>query len=155
MAYYTQNCSRCLWHFKVTRTFLTRFKFQILIKLQIFSLRKRTNTEGSLCLLKRHRFCMHCVTFILITWRMTQQIVAQAVTMAVVEENWQSKCSSIADRTTFIFNKELVSDVKFVVPASSDESESKKVIPAHKFVLAISSPVFYAMFRLFLFLFLF
>ena len=21
-----QNCSRCLWHFKVTRTFLTRFK---------------------------------------------------------------------------------------------------------------------------------
>jgi len=36
--------------------------------------------------------------------------------------------------------------VKFVVPASSGESERKKVIPAHKFVLAISSPVFYAMF---------
>ena len=66
--------------------------------------------------------------------------------MAVVEENWQTKCSAIADRTTFIFNTELLSDVKFVVPASSDESESKKVIPAHKFVLAISSPVFYAMF---------
>jgi len=29
---------------------------------------------------------------------------------------------------------------------STDGSESKKVIPAHKFVLAISSPVFYAMF---------
>ena len=67
--------------------------------------------------------------------------------MAVVEENWQSKCSAVADRTTFIFNTELLSDVKFVVPTSSDESaESKKVIPAHKFVLAISSPVFYAMF---------
>ena len=66
--------------------------------------------------------------------------------MAVVEENWQSKCSAIAERTTFIFNTELLSDVKFVVPASSSESESKKVIPAHKFVLAISSPVFYAMF---------
>ena len=39
-----------------------------------------------------------------------------------------------------------MSDVKFVVPASSGESKSKKVIPAHKFVLAISSPVFYAMF---------
>jgi len=39
-----------------------------------------------------------------------------------------------------------LSDVKFVVPVSSDESESKKVIPAHKFLLAISSPVFYAMF---------
>ena len=66
--------------------------------------------------------------------------------MAVVEENWQTKCSAVVERTTFIFNTELMSDVKFVVPASSGESESKKVIPAHKFVLAISSPVFYAMF---------
>ena len=66
--------------------------------------------------------------------------------MAVVKENWQTKCSAIADRTTFIFNTELLSDVKFVVPVSTCESESKKVIPAHKFILAISSPVFYAMF---------
>ena len=66
--------------------------------------------------------------------------------MAVVEENWQTKCSAVAERTTFIFNSEFMSDVKFVVPASSGESKSKKVIPAHKFVLAISSPVFYAMF---------
>ena len=35
--------------------------------------------------------------------------------------------------------------MKFVVPVSNGESESK-VIPAHKFVLAVSSPVFYAMF---------
>jgi len=62
--------------------------------------------------------------------------------MAAAKENWQSKCSAIAQRTTFIFNTELLSDVIFVVPAS----KSKKVIPAHKFVLAISSPVFYAMF---------
>ena len=40
----------------------------------------------------------------------------------------------------------LLSDVKFVVQMSTDESDSKKVIPAHKFVLAISSPVFFAMF---------
>ena len=66
--------------------------------------------------------------------------------MAVVEENWQTKCLAIAERTTFIFNTEVLSDVKFVVPASSGESESRKVIPAHKFVLAISSPVFCAMF---------
>ena len=65
--------------------------------------------------------------------------------MAAVEENWQTKCSAVAERTTFIFNSEFMSDVKFVVPASTGESESKKVIPAHKFVLAISSPVFYAM----------
>ena len=66
--------------------------------------------------------------------------------MADVKENWQSKCSAIAQRTTFIFNTELLSDVKFVVPASRGILKRKKVIPAHKFVLAISSPVFYAMF---------
>ncbi|XP_078376531.1 BTB/POZ domain-containing protein 6-like [Oculina patagonica] len=65
--------------------------------------------------------------------------------MAVAEENWQTKRPTIAERTTFIFNNELLSDVKFVVPVSTGESESKKAIPAHKFVLAISSPVFFAM----------
>jgi len=67
------------------------------------------------------------------------------VTMASVDENWQTKCSSVCEKTKFIFNKELLSDVKFVVSVSNGESETK-VIPAHKFVLAISSPVFYAMF---------
>ncbi|XP_068761423.1 BTB/POZ domain-containing protein 6-B-like [Montipora capricornis] len=67
--------------------------------------------------------------------------------MASVEENWQTKSSSIGERTKFVFNKELMSDVKFIVPVSSDKCEiESKVIPAHKFVLAISSPVFYAMF---------
>ena len=67
-------------------------------------------------------------------------------TMASVEDNWQTKQSTIVERTTFIFNNQLLSDVKFIVPAATDESESKKVIPTHKFVLAISSPVFFAMF---------
>ena len=66
--------------------------------------------------------------------------------MVVVDENWQTKRSTIVERTTVIFNSQLLSDVKFVVPVSTGESESKKVIPAHKIVLAISSPVFYAMF---------
>ena len=67
--------------------------------------------------------------------------------MAVsAEENWQTKRSTIMERIAFIFNNELLSDVKFVVPVSTGESEIKKMIPAHKFVLAISSPVFYAMF---------
>ena len=65
--------------------------------------------------------------------------------MAQVDDNWQTKYPSISQRTKFVFNKELLSDVKFVVPVSNGESETK-VIPAHKFVLAISSPVFYAMF---------
>ena len=70
--------------------------------------------------------------------------------MGDVEENWQIKMSTIKDRTAHVFNNELISDVQFIVPVSNAEfSESKKakmVIPAHKFVLSISSPVFYAMF---------
>ena len=69
--------------------------------------------------------------------------------MATFDDNWQTKCPTISERTKFIFNNELLSDVKFVAPASNIESESRKSqksIPAHKFVLAISSPVFYAMF---------
>ena len=45
-----------------------------------------------------------------------------------------------------MFNNDRFSDVKFVVRKMDGESESKYVIPAHKFVLSISSPVFEAMF---------
>jgi len=45
-----------------------------------------------------------------------------------------------------MFNNELLSDVMFVVHGSEGGSENMKKIPAHKFLLAISSPVFYAMF---------
>ena len=62
----------------------------------------------------------------------------------MADDHWQTKCLTISERTTFIFNSELLSDVKFIVPVSN--SESRKMIPAHKFVLAIGSPVFYAMF---------
>ena len=70
--------------------------------------------------------------------------------MATLDDNWQTKRSTISERTKFIFNNELLSDVKFVVPALRNETESRKsqvkCIPAHKFILAISSPVFYVMF---------
>ena len=71
------------------------------------------------------------------------------VSMATCDNNWQTKRPTIRERTKFIFNNELLNDVKFVAPASNSENESgksQKSIPAHKFVLAISSPVFYAMF---------
>ena len=60
--------------------------------------------------------------------------------MATLDDNWQTKRSTICDRTRFIFNNELLSDVKFVFPTSQNESErwkSQKCIPAHKFILAI------------------
>jgi len=45
-----------------------------------------------------------------------------------------------------MFNNNLLSDVKFIVREANDGNEGKKVIPAHKFVLSISSPVFFDMF---------
>ena len=63
------------------------------------------------------------------------------------EDLWSAttRCT-IRERCKFMFNKELLSDVKFVVRDSKGGSKSAKKIPAHKFLLAISSPVFYAMF---------
>ena len=63
-----------------------------------------------------------------------------------VQENWQTKRPTIRERTKFMINNALFSDVKFVVRKSDGESESKQVISAHKFVLSIGSPVFEAMF---------
>ncbi|XP_078372873.1 BTB/POZ domain-containing protein 6-like [Oculina patagonica] len=61
------------------------------------------------------------------------------------KDYWEatSRCS-ISERCKFMFNNEFLSDVKFAVRQGG--SESMKKIPAHKFLLAISSPVFFAMF---------
>ena len=64
----------------------------------------------------------------------------------LAEKSWQIVRPTIRERIKFIFNNKLFSDVKFAARRTNGESESKKVIPAHKFVLSISSPVFEAMF---------
>ena len=66
--------------------------------------------------------------------------------MSVVEEKWQSTKPSLRERSKFIFNNDLFSDVKFTVRTTDGGSESMQFIPAHKLVLSISSPVFEAMF---------
>lgn len=58
--------------------------------------------------------------------------------------DWQVKKNNVVSRTSFMFNNSLISDVKFVV--YSQKTNSKVLIPAHRFVLGITSPVFFAMF---------
>lgn len=68
--------------------------------------------------------------------------------------DWQSSRETIRERNRFMFNNTLMSDVNFSVGTEQEAEEgadggasmSQKSIPAHKYVLAISSPVFYAMF---------
>ena len=64
----------------------------------------------------------------------------------MIEKNWQTTKPTIRERSKNMFNNGLFSDVKFVARGPNGESETKQVIPAHKFVLSISSPVFEAMF---------
>ena len=63
-----------------------------------------------------------------------------------IETNWQTTRPTISERAKFMLNNDRLSDVKFVATKTDGESESKQVIPAHKFILAIGSPVFEAMF---------
>jgi len=70
------------------------------------------------------------------------------VMMAVFDENWQKTRASITERGIFMFNNDLLSDVSLIA-LSGDEDDPKKskmAIPAHKMVLSICSPVFFAMF---------
>ena len=62
---------------------------------------------------------------------------------AVSDTYWQTARGTIRERCEAIFNQELLSDVTFAV---RDSRGGSKTIPAHKFMLAISSPVFFAMF---------
>lgn len=58
------------------------------------------------------------------------------------DPNWQSNHASVRDRNAAMFNNELMSDVHFLVGPKG----SAQKIPAHKYVLATGSSVFYAMF---------
>ena len=72
---------------------------------------------------------------------------SQVLKMSLAKANWQTAITSIKERCKFMFNNELFSDVKFIVRGQSGEGQRQQdVIPAHKFVLAVSSPVFEAMF---------
>ena len=99
--------------------------------------------------------CISCIDLVLnfCPDRPLYQIIctsANTETMSVVLGNWQTTRPTITERSKFIFNNDLFSDVKFVIGKMDSESSRgqrrKLVIPAHKLVLSIGSPVFEAMF---------
>ena len=63
------------------------------------------------------------------------------------ETNWQSSKNSLKERNKHMFNNTLISDVKFSINDSNSDPHKSVMIPAHKYILAISSSVFFAMFH--------
>ena len=59
------------------------------------------------------------------------------------DEVWQTKRKTIRERVAFMLNNPLMSDISFV---TKDLTGTEVIFSAHKFVLAVSSPVLYAMF---------
>ena len=66
--------------------------------------------------------------------------------MAVFDKKWLKTSATISERGFIMFNNDLLSDVSLVVRSGDEAKKSKMAIPAHKFVLSICSPVFFAMF---------
>ena len=60
-----------------------------------------------------------------------------------LEQDWQSSKICVRDRNAAMCNNELMADVYFLVSNSGCEPRR---FPAHKYVLATGSTVFYAMF---------
>ncbi|XP_066939650.1 BTB/POZ domain-containing protein 1-like isoform X2 [Macrobrachium rosenbergii] len=68
---------------------------------------------------------------------------SNAVNNAGPMYNWQATMTTVKERFAFLFNNEILSDVHFLV----GKGDSRQRIPAHKFVLAVGSAVFDAMFN--------
>ncbi|XP_014666839.1 PREDICTED: BTB/POZ domain-containing protein 6-B-like [Priapulus caudatus] len=67
----------------------------------------------------------------------------QSITMnQLSDSSWQSMKSSIRERNNVMYNNELMADIYFIVGSKGQTQR----IPAHKYVLATGSSVFYAMF---------
>ena len=58
------------------------------------------------------------------------------------EHNWQANYKSVVERNTVMFNSEFMADVHFTVGTAPNRLH----VPAHKYILATGSSVFYAMF---------
>ena len=55
-------------------------------------------------------------------------------------DDWQSSKKTVLQQNAYMFDNELMSDVSFTC------EESRRIFHAHKYVLATSSAVFFAMF---------
>lgn len=70
--------------------------------------------------------------------------MAKATTVDFYE--WQLTKKTVGERIKHLYRNPLMADVNFLVADKRGSDRPKVSIPCHKFVLAVSSPVFFAMF---------
>ena len=59
---------------------------------------------------------------------------------------WQLTKTTIGERMKHLYNNVLMADVNFLVADNVGSDQPKRKVPCHKFILAVSSPVFFTMF---------
>ena len=59
---------------------------------------------------------------------------------------WQLTKNTVGERIKYLYRNPLMADVHFIVADKEGSSLAKVTIPSHRFILAVSSPVFFAMF---------
>ena len=62
-------------------------------------------------------------------------------------DDWQLTKKTVGERIKHLYKNPLMADVNFVVADKQGTNHPKVKIPCHKFVLAVSSPVFFTMFH--------
>ena len=82
----------------------------------------------------------HVVTNVCLTTIHFNQLNYSAAMVSKYHDNWQSSKKTVLQRNAYMFDNELMSDVSFTC------GESRRIFHAHKYVLATSSAVFFAMF---------
>ena len=68
------------------------------------------------------------------------QLYYSVIMVSKYHDDWQSSKKTVLQRNAYMFDNELMSDVSFTC------GESRRIFHAHKYVLATSSAVFFAMF---------
>lgn len=77
------------------------------------------------------------------SWQIPLSPPPQLPTAKVSEEfNWQATLPTVRERNAVMFNNQLMADVYFLVGSTPNQHR----VPAHKYILATGSSVFFAMF---------
>ena len=90
--------------------------------------------------MQRHVALLQTTALLLSVFQTFIQLYYSTTMASRYHDDWQSSKKTVLQRNAYMFDNELMSDVSFTC------GESRRIFHAHKYVLATSSAVFFAMF---------